>query len=147
MKLNEVIQEKVEMSLEKLDRPLVFNNLTLADQAWLMSNYKGDELIKVFMESRIDDILKIAVRFLDDKSKEYLSKIKIVRRDEYGVEEEQTKFTLAEKLFNICSESEFALLINKLFEIRNRANQQILDTYSKFEKKTKVTATQERDGK
>lgn len=146
MKLNEVIQQKVELEIEKLDKTLVFNNLTLADQAWLMENYTTEELTNVFIQSKTDDILKIAVRFLDDKSKEYLSKIKIVERDEFGVEKEQRKFTLAEKLFNICTEGEFILLIQKLFEIRNKSTELIRSVSENFQKKTEEE-TKAKDGK
>lgn len=138
MKLNEVIQEKPEIMLQKLDRPLVFNNITLADQAWLDNRYSQEELTKVFTEMKTNEILEIAVRFLDDRSKEYLSKIKIVERDEYGVEKEAVKFTLAQKLFNICGEGEFAMLIKKIFEIRSNSVKQINKMFDVFEKKTEV---------
>lgn len=139
MKLNEVIQQKEELTIEKLDRPLVFNNLTLADQAWLTETYTTEQLTEIFTQAKADDILKIAVRFLDDKSKDFLSKIKIIERDEYGVEREQRKFTLSEKLFNICSESEFIALINKLFAIRNKSAEMISKTSENFQKKTVIT--------
>lgn len=136
MKLNEVIQTKTELEIEKLDRPLIFNNVTLADQAWLDDNYPKDELIKIFTEGRHHDILKVAVRFLDDKSKDYLSKVQVVERDEYGeVKDNGKKHTLAEKLFFICSDSEFVLLIKKLFEIKNKSTSLINKMSSEFEKK------------
>lgn len=136
MKLNEVIQSKTELRVEKLDRPLVFNNITLADQAWLMENYTTEEIVSVFLEVKTEDILKIAVRFLDDKSKEFLSKLEMVERDEFGEKLEPKRFTLAQKLFSVCSEFEFVELVKKIFELRNKSMEQIKKAQALFEKKT-----------
>ena len=141
MKLNEIIQQKIELDIEKFDRPLVFNNLSLADQAWLSDNYTGEELMAVFQEAKIEDILKIAIKFIDDKSKEYISKITIIERDDYGaIKETGKKYTLAEKLFHSCNETDLVNLMRKLFEVRQRSTEMIIKMNESYEKKTQVIA-------
>lgn len=140
MQLNEIIHQKIELKIEKLDKPLTFKNLTLADQAWLDDNYNSEQLTNVFNDSKTEDILKIASRFLDDKSKEYLSKIVMVTLDEFGEKVEvEKKYTLAEKLFSVCSEVEYIQMIRKLFEIRNRATELLIKMAEENKKKEEIT--------
>lgn len=148
MKLNEVIQSKTPLKLEKLDKDLIFNNITLADQAWLTENYKDEEeLKKVFLEQRIDDILKIAVRFLDDDSKNYIRQVKIIERDEYGEEIETKRLTLAEKLFRICNQSELVAVMKTIFDVRTKSMALIAKLASDFQKKSGEVIPQAEENK
>lgn len=126
------------MNVSKLDRPLVFNHITLADQAWLNDNYDKEELIKIFNEMKIEDILRIAVRFFDDKTKEHLATVKIVERDDFGKVKELPEMTLAQKLFRICSEAELMELIKKIFELKKKSAEQMIAMADQFEKKTEI---------
>lgn len=132
MNLKEIIPAKVEVTLERLDRPLVLNLLTLEDNVWLEQNYPGEELQKVYTEPRIKDILKILCRILDVESKRYLAKIEIIEIDDYGLETPLKGASLADKLFKIVGDGEMALIISGIFEIRTRSNDIVMKLSEKY---------------
>lgn len=144
MKLNEVIQTKTELKLEKLDRNLVFNNITLADQAWLMENYGEEGLKKVFTDHKVEEILKIATRFLDDASKDLLCKVKVAERDEFGEFIEVKKLTLAQKLFHVCSQAELVMVMNSIFELQRKSMELIEKAMASFKKKEEPVQAEKR---
>ena len=69
--------------------------------------------------------------------------MKIVNRNEYGEEEEIKKLTMAEKLFHICGEAEFVILVRKILELRMRSMEMIQKASEMFQKKTVEGVVQE----
>ena len=138
MKLNELLTQKVSLKLARLDRDLFMNMITLDDTAWLMDQYPGEELKKIFTEVRIKDLLRIACRILTDESKAYLGSVKLTEYDERGVGTVLENLTLADKLYKLISDGELMKIINAIMEVREKSQDIITDESDKLQKKSQM---------
>jgi len=143
MNLSEVLPQKVQLKLIRLDQPLYINMITLDDNQWLSEQYPGDELKKVYSEPRVKDILRITCRLLDQDSKRYLAKVKIIEFDEEGNEKILEGLTLAEKLYKLAADSEIGVIIMATYDVKRKSNEMIEQIKEKANPQKKTLISKE----
>lgn len=148
MELKEIIPSKITVKLESIPVELIVNNLTLNDNVWLEEKYPGDELQKIYLESKMKDIVIIFARILSLESKRLIANCKIIEIDDHGNEKELEDLSIAEKLMRITCDGELALIIDAIYQVRVRSNDIAEKINQKYidQKKTKEAKEQERLG-
>lgn len=135
MELKEIIPPKISFRVERINKELTLNLMTVEDNLWIEENYPGDQISEVFTKLKVRDILRIIARMLDIESKRTLSRYEIIEIDEMGKEEKIKDLSLGEKLFKLISDAELLVIIKSFFETKKRSNE-VIKKLTEDEKKT-----------
>lgn len=106
--MNKIQKEKVY--LKKIDKEMVLDFFTLADDQWIIDTFGEDRMQKAFLDFDADLILALFWNQLTSDSKRIISQVKIVKWE--GLKEEAIEFAEpVEKLKNIISGSDELMAI------------------------------------
>jgi hypothetical protein len=113
--------QKESVHLSRLNRPIYFNMLTLADEEWIQGQWSPSQLEVAFRTGDMDVILTLVWRMIDDESKRLVRDAKVVVWE--GLEEKAMDFeTPAKKLKYILSGKEEAEgILSALFKTQEKS--------------------------
>lgn len=135
MNLSELTPKESKFSLRSAKREFTLNPINLTDEEWLKEHYTPESIYDAFMSMNMDEICRIAFRFMDNESKLFFKTKEVTFATEDG--EELTERLGGVRLFRtmVSGMQEKGEIISALSDTFGSSRPEVKETKKKVSKK------------